>query len=268
MLDQMKRLLINLREQRPLIHHITNDVVTNFTANGTLSVGASPVMASEPKEAADMVTHARALVLNTGTMTDQTIEAMHRAGQAANRRNITVILDPVGFGTTTYRNEMIRQLLNDIRISVVRGNAAEIAGLSGVAWGQKGVDADEDGGNRAELAYAFVERYGISVAVTGKQDIVTDGKRTIYINNGHPLLSYITGSGCQATSMIAAFHGVTDDPLLASVTGLCTIGIAAEQAAEKAKGPGSMIPRILDALYLLRPNQLYQDAQIDIKGRC
>lgn len=267
MLEQLATLLDRLRKEKPLVHHITNDVVKNFTANGTLAIGASPVMSSEPREAADMVTHAGALVLNTGTLTDESVAAMNRAGKTANQQHIPVVLDPVGYGTTPYRNDVVEGLLQDIHIAVVRANAAEIAALCGQSWGQKGVDADEDGGNREALAHRFTEQYGTAVAITGAQDVISDGVRTVTIGGGDPLLSAITGSGCQATAMVAAFHALTPATVEAATSGLAVMAVAAEHAARQAEGPGSLSWRLLDQLYNLDTEAFKTAVQIkETKG--
>lgn len=264
MREQMKALLETLRTQKPLIHQITNDVVKNYTANGTLAIGASPVMTSEPQEAADMVAHACALVLNTGTMTDTDVQAMILAGKAANRLRIPVILDPVGYGTTPYRNKVVQRLLQHIDIAIVRGNAAEIAALCQWEWEQKGVDAAENGGDRKQLAQAFVRTYGTVVAITGKTDVVASHDRLAVIEGGHPFLPYITGSGCLATALIGCCHAVTEEALLAAVSGLCMMAVAAERAGSIVDGPGELSWRLLDALYLMTPDQLSQGATIHL----
>ncbi|MFP3324828.1 hydroxyethylthiazole kinase, partial [Planococcus sp. SIMBA_160] len=141
-------LLEKVRANNPLVHNITNQVVTNFTANGLLALGASPVMANAKEEVAEMAQLADALVLNIGTLTKDTVEAMVIAGQAANEKGVPVLLDPVGVGATTFRTRTAKQLLQQVKISVVRGNAAEIAHLLGVdGWQSKGVDAKETNGD-------------------------------------------------------------------------------------------------------------------------
>ncbi|WP_054949736.1 hydroxyethylthiazole kinase [Numidum massiliense] len=293
---QLQQLRQALRAEKPLIHNITNDVVTNFTANGTLAIGASPVMSSEPDEVAEMVAHADALVLNAGTLTTYSLQAMLLAGQAANRLGVPVVLDPVGYGTTSYRNAAIDRIMREVTVSVVRGNAAEIAALCQMPWQQKGVDAATDGGDPLMLAETFVRRYHLPVAITGKVDIIADESRLVTVANGHPLLPYITGSGCLATALIGAYAAVTDDGALAAIAGLCSLGLAAERAAAKAVaekttpqhalqhtgpntdpsktttsgteavaaiGPGELNWRLLDELYFLKPMALVENAQIE-----
>ena len=121
--------LERLRAARPLVHHITNLVVMNDTANLTLLLGASPVMAHAPEEVEEMVALAGALVLNPGTLERDWIEAMLRAGLRARELSIPVILDPVGAGATSFRTTTNRMLLERVRPTIVRGNAGEIGAL-------------------------------------------------------------------------------------------------------------------------------------------
>ena len=46
--------LERLRQENPLVVCYTNDVVKNFTANGLLSIGASPAMSEAPEEAKEL----------------------------------------------------------------------------------------------------------------------------------------------------------------------------------------------------------------------
>lgn len=249
---EINRLITSVREKRPLIHNITNTVVTNFTANGLLSLGASPVMAYAVEEAADMAKNADALVLNIGTLTSPEIEAMILAGKAANEKGIPVVFDPVGVGATPFRTETARQIMSKVEITLVRGNAGEIANLSGVDWEMKGVDSSSEGSNRA-LAINAARELGTNIVVTGKEDIVTDGK-VIYIGrNGHALLTNITGAGCLLSSVVAAFLAVHENKLEAAIGAVSFYGMAAEVAAETANGPGSFQTAFLDALYHLQP---------------
>ncbi|ALA68788.1 hydroxyethylthiazole kinase [Geobacillus stearothermophilus 10] len=243
-------LLERVREENPLVHNITNVVVTNFTANGLLALGASPVMAYAKEEVGEMAKLAGALVLNIGTLNDQEVEAMLVAGQAANEAGVPVIFDPVGAGATRYRTETARRIAEQVKLAVIRGNAAEIANMIGEAWAIKGVDAGGGSGDRVALAKRAAEQLGAVVAITGKEDVVADGQTTYLIQNGHPLLTKVTGAGCLLTSVVGAFAAVERDAAAAAVAALVYYGVAAEQAAAKAgeRGPGSFQTAFLDAL--------------------
>lgn len=240
-----------LRRQRPLVHNITNTVVTNFTANGLLALGASPVMAYAREEVADMARAAGALVLNIGTLTAEVVEACIIAGKAANEAGVPVLLDPVGAGATPYRTESCLRILRETNVAIVRGNAAEIAHLAGETREIKGVDAGDGSGEASvELAVRAADKLGTVVAVTGREDVITDGKKGFVVTGGDELLTRVTGSGCLLTSVMGAFAAVEKDPLRAGAAALAWYGAAGEIAASAAggRGPGSFQIALLDAL--------------------
>ncbi|OUM86444.1 MAG: hydroxyethylthiazole kinase [Bacillus thermozeamaize] len=251
-----------VREQVPLIQHITNVVVTNFTANGTLAMGASPVMAYAHEEVEEMVRLANALVLNIGTLTADEVEAMVLAGREANRRGIPVLLDPVGAGTTRYRLEAAKRILEQVSITTVRGNAAEVAALTGLAWESRGVDSVGEHGNRIQLAKDAFKMLGITVAVTGPVDVVAGKSGVLTVENGVPMLGLVTGTGCLATGAVAAFTAVEQDEVLAAASALAYYGLAAEVAVARAQGPGSFQMAFLDELYRLSDQELKEGVRI------
>lgn len=250
--------LQKVRAENPLVHNITNVVVTNFTANGLLALGASPVMAYAVEEVAEMAQLAKALVLNIGTLNSQTVKAMLLAGRAANEREVPVIFDPVGAGATRFRTESAKEIMNKVKVGIIRGNGAEIANVVGEKWEIKGVDAGETQGNIVELAETAAKKLNCIVVITGKEDVITDGETIYLVGNGHPLLTKVTGAGCLLTSVIGAFAGVEKDLLASAVAALTFYGIAAEKAAEITDecGPGSFQTEFL--------NQLSQVSQEDI----
>lgn len=239
--EEVAKLLQEVRVQNPLVHNITNVVVTNFTANGLLALGASPVMAYAKEEVAEMAKIAGALVLNIGTLNATVVESMLIAGKAANEQGVPIILDPVGAGATAFRTDTARRLMEELNITILRGNAAEIANVVGHQWDIRGVDAGENGGNTVELAIFAAQKLNTIVVITGKADVVTDGQTTYIIHNGHPILTKVTGTGCLLSSVIGAFAAVADHSLTAAVAAVSMYGVAAEKAAEKTVelGPGS-----------------------------
>src|SRR4051812_40721228 len=194
-----------LREQKPLVHQITNYVVMNETANATLAVGALPVMAHAREEVEEMAGLASALVLNIGTLSPPWVEAMLLAGKAANARGIPVVLDPVGAGATRYRTETARRILQEVRVTVLRGNAGEVATLVGVAAEVRGVESIGAGGDAADLAREAASTLGLIASVTGPVDHVSDGETVYRVGNGHPLLAAITGTGCMSSAVTGCF---------------------------------------------------------------
>jgi hydroxyethylthiazole kinase len=239
--------LREVRRVHPLVHHITNNVVTNFTANVTLCLGASPVMAPAIEESPEMVEAANVLLLNIGTPDPAQFASMIAAGRKANERSIPVVLDPVGAGATRLRTEGALRLIKELKLAVIRGNAGEILALCGKPGAVRGVDST--GAEVDKQAFTeFSINTGAVVAVTGETDYATDGKREMTIAFGHPLMGRITGMGCGASTAVACFVG-SGGKMLERVAGaLAAYGIAGKLAAEKSKGPGSFVPRFLDAL--------------------
>lgn len=254
--------LARLRTRHPLVHHITNFVVMNDTANATLAFGATPVMAHAQAEVAEMVALAGALVLNPGTLTPTWVAAMNIAGQRANKLGIPIIYDPVGVGATKLRTATGRHFLKTLRLAVIRGNSGEIGALAGAGGIVRGVDSVQGVADPASVVKELAHRYATVVAITGQRDHVSDGRRVLGIDNGHALLQTITGSGCMATTAIAAFCAVEPDPLLATAAALACYGLAAERAARHAKGPGSFRVALLDALYQLTAAQIQTGVRI------
>ncbi|WP_110111967.1 hydroxyethylthiazole kinase [Bacillus sp. CGMCC 1.16541] len=266
---QVIQALEHVREENPLIHNITNVVVTNFTANGLLALGASPVMAYAKEEVAEMAKIAGALVLNIGTLSEQEVESMLLAGKSANAHNVPIVFDPVGAGATSYRTETARRIVNDLDITVLRGNAAEVANVIGEAWSIKGVDAGEGKRNIVSLAQKAANQLNMIVVITGKEDVITNGKTTYIVHNGHSLSTKVTGAGCLLSSVVGAFVAVEEDPLIASVAAVSSYGIAAQLAAMKKgeEGPGSFQIEFLNQLFHLSAQQVEQYAAIEKKER-
>jgi hydroxyethylthiazole kinase len=238
-----------IRERKPLVHQITNYVVMNETANATLAVGALPVMAHAREEVEEMVGLASALVLNIGTLSPSWVEAMLLAGRAANERGIPVVLDPVGAGATRYRTETAGRILDEVRVTVLRGNAGEVATLVGVEAEVRGVESIGAGDDPGELAREAARQLGLVASVTGAVDHVSDGDRTVTVANGHPLLAAITGTGCMSSAVTGCFLAVKPDaPLDAAAEALVAFGVAGEDAAREAAGPGSFHVGLYDAL--------------------
>ncbi len=264
-LEKAGNLLSILREKNPLIHHITNPVTMNDSANIVLAMGGSPIMASDPSEVEEVVSMASALVINTGMPAPRKLKSMILAGKKANELRIPVVLDPVGGGLTKLRKETLENLFGAIVFSVIKGNQAEIRHLAGYEYSLKGVDSLPDKINGIEVAKAAAQKHKCIIAMTGKEDIITDGKRTYSIENGHSMLSAITGTGCMSASLIGAFCCVTEDPLLAAVTGMLSMGIAGESANRSltvGEGIGSFKVRFFDHIQLTNKNILIKEGRI------
>jgi hydroxyethylthiazole kinase len=255
--------LARIRAEKPLIHQITNYVVMNETANATLALGALPVMAHAVEEVEEMVGLASALVLNIGTLSAAWIEAMVLAGRAAGARGIPIVLDPVGAGATRYRTDTARGLLAELPITVLRGNAGEVATLVGIEAEVRGVESIAAGGDAAQLAREAADTLDVAAAVTGRIDHVSDGERVLAVANGHELLATVSGTGCMATAITAAFLAAKpDEPLDAAAEALVAFGVAGEGAAGDARGPGTFHAGLYDALAGLEPDTLDGRARV------
>jgi hydroxyethylthiazole kinase len=257
-------LLAKVRQERPLVHNITNWVVTNVTANAALALGASPVMAHAQEEVEEMASLSRALVLNIGTLTPAVLEAMILAGRAANAAGRPVVLDPVGYGATRLRTQATRTILKEVRVDILRGNPAEVAGIGGLAATIKGVDSAGTTAPGAVIARQVATDYRLVAAVTGATDYVSDGRRLARVENGHPWLTLVTGTGCMATLAVAVFAAVEDDYLKAAACALACYGVAAELAAPASSGPGTFAASLLDQLYRLQPEEVARRARVTL----
>jgi hydroxyethylthiazole kinase len=252
-----------LREAKPLVHQITNYVVMNETANATLALGALPVMAHAREEVEEMVGLAGALVLNIGTLSEHWIEAMLLAGRAANERGIPVVLDPVGAGATRFRTETAKRLLTEVDVTVLRGNAGEVATLVGVAAEVRGVESIDAGGDPAGLAREAGRTLGLVASVTGPVDHVSDGERMLAVANGHELLGRVTGTGCMSSALTGCFLAAKPgEPLEAAAEALAAFGVAGEDAAREAHGPGTFHAYLYDALAALEHGTLDGRARV------
>jgi hydroxyethylthiazole kinase len=259
------RTLAAIRARAPLVHNITNTVVTNNTANALLAVGASPAMVEGADEVEEFAVAAAALVINLGTMTADRAAAIRLAVTAANAAGKPWVLDPVAVGAIGYRTGLARVLLGR-RPTAIRGNPSEILSLAGRSDGGKGVDTVTGSEAALEAARRLAARVGTVVAVTGATDFVTDGTRMLAIRNGHPMMTRVTGLGCTATAIVGACLAVERDAIAATAHGLAIVGIAGEVAAERARGPGSLQLELLDALYLLDEPTLTRHARLEVVG--
>ncbi len=249
-MDRVFEVFEKVRKESPLVHHITNWVTIYDCANIVKVFGASPVMAHAKEEAADMASIANALVINIGTLTALSVEAMKLAIAAANKKGIPVVLDVVGAGATKFRNDTIKELLK-FKIDIIKGNASEIASTAGINVTTKGVDSGNVSGDMVSIAKNLANERECVVVVTGKEDICTNGESVFLIKNGTPMMSNIVGTGCMAGSVIATFCAVEKDYLFAAVAGLVCFEIAAENADKTSEGPGTFKNKLFDKISTL-----------------
>lgn len=272
----MKSCLENLRRKAPLIHNITNYVTVNDCANMVLACGASPIMADDREEVEEITSLCAGLNINIGTLNSRTVEAMLLAGRKANALGRPVVLDPVGAGASQFRTQTAQSLLREVHFSVIRGNVSEIKTLAGTQAATQGVDAnladrvtEENLERMIAFAKAFSGKTGAVIAVTGAIDIVCDESRAFVIRNGHPMMSSITGTGCQLSALTAAFVAANPDRILdAAAAAVCTMGLAGEIAHRRLTtqdGNSSYRNYIIDAVYNMTPEQLEEGANYEMR---
>ncbi|MEW1927547.1 hydroxyethylthiazole kinase [Streptomyces sp. NPDC088360] len=253
--DAVADVIASLRTSAPLVHCLTNVVVSQFTANVLLAAGAAPAMVHSAEEAGALARVAGGVLVNLGTVTSVTAAAMRVAVTEAAGAGRPWVLDPVAVGPLPWRTELARELLESTPPAVVRGNASEILALDG-GTGGRGVDSTDAPEAALAAAGALARRYGCAVAVSGPEDVLTDGTRVVRLANGHPLLTLVTGTGCSLGALVAACTAVTGDALLAATAATGLLTVAAEDAATRSAGPGTFAVALIDALYELSPERL------------
>ncbi len=259
------QMLANVRSRNPLIHNITNYVAAPLQANALSAIGASPIMADEEAEVAEMAALSDGLVINLGTLNRHTTAAMHTAMSAAAAKGIPIIFDPVGVAATAFRRQSARELLAQHPVSIIRANAAEAAFLADDTLQGKGIDAGGAPEKPLDTARRLAQRYRCVVAMTGATDYITDGSRTYVCHNGDAMMSVLVGTGCTASSVVAAFAATHPHNLLGAATAaLAYYGLCGETAARAADGPGSMQAALLDALYRLPEEVIEQGGRLSV----
>ena len=253
-----------IKNKSPLVHNITNYVAMEQTANVLLAIGASPVMAHAIEEVEDMVGIAQSLVLNIGTLSPSWIQAMTVATRAAKWKGIPIILDPVGCGATPYRTSTALSLIAGGAMTAIKGNASEIAALSGDNSVTKGVDSVLNPVDCIPQAKALATKFNGIVVVSGIIDVITNGQSVALVHNGHFLMAKVTGMGCNAAALLGAFIAVNRDPFMACVHAMSIMGIAGEMAAQFCHGVGSFKMSFLDSIYNLTLPHIQKSLRIEI----
>lgn len=274
MSEPIQTMLNNLRADGALVHNITNYVTVNDCANILLACGASPIMADAVEEVAEITALCSGLNINIGTLNSRTVEAMILAGKKANALGKPVLLDPVGVGASALRTDTANQLLASIQFRVIRGNISEIKTLAKGFGTTQGVDAGaEDAVTEATMADTvtflkdFALKTGAVVVVTGARDILTDGTKVYVVDNGHPMMAKVTGTGCMLSAMMTAFISANETaPLTAALAAVTAMGLAGELAYEKIQslglGNASYRNLIIDQICLMDGDLLARKAKV------
>ncbi|THV05114.1 HK-domain-containing protein [Dendrothele bispora CBS 962.96] len=286
-INSITTLMKSIRILNPLIHQITNNVVTTQSANVTIALGASPIMATTADEMSDLAEICGALLVNIGTLTPPAYAGMLKAGFHVNALKKPVVFDPVGVGATEFRKKVVKDLLDKWQATVIKGNAGELAALVGSnEVASKGVDTAGEGFKDPVLfVKTLARRERCIIVLTGKTDYISDGHTCAILNNGHQFLGEITGSGCATGSCIASYCAVASllaradrkmgaipgqlvegDMFVAAIAGLLVFNVAAEFAAVRGdvKGPGTFFPALVDELASLTPEKVVRRVKIQI----
>jgi hydroxyethylthiazole kinase len=243
--------LTRIRQQAPLVVNITNNVVTNATANALLALGASPAMTHHPADAAELAAMAGAVVLNMGTPGEENVASLLAAAAAAEAAGVPVVFDPVAVGATSRRRDVAKRVIETVRPAVIRGNASEVMYLAGASAVSKGVDSLHASHEAAGAATSLATALGCVVCVSGEVDVIADATRAVCLAGGHAMMTRVTGLGCTATALVGAFLAVNPDRLAATLHAMAVMAAAGSLAAAGAPGPGTLALRFLDVLYTL-----------------
>ena len=266
----------NVRQKSPLIHNITNYVTVNDCANMLLACGGSPIMADDPEDAVEITAICGGLNINIGTLNQRTIPAMLAAGKRANELGHPVVLDPVGAGASALRTDTAIRLMEELELTVIRGNISEIKTLALGNGTTKGVDADaadavteENVDRTVAFAKEFAKKSRCIVAVTGAIDLVSDGAACYVIRNGRPEMEKVTGTGCQLSGMMTAFIAANPEKHLeAAAAAVCAMGLAGEigwSRMEEGDGNSAYRNRIIDAVYNMDAEVLDKGAKYEVR---
>lgn len=266
-IDQIINLMDKAKKENPLVDFLINYVTANELTSITSYFGGTPVMTDDPIDAAEVVEFAKvdALVFNIGTVTNKQVNAMIEAGKKASELGVPIILDPVAAGATPFRSKSIKRMLEELKISVIKGNLAEIKACLGVETTSKGVDSTEDESEAEKYVVALANKYNCVVAMTGVEDVISDGIRVARIRNGSENLPKVIGTGCTIGALVGTFSGVTDDYFYSAMTGVIIMGIAGEIAdSMRSEGDGYYTYKhhLLDTLSILTNEQVRERADI------
>lgn len=249
--DDLVKTWQEVKRKKPLIFHVTNSVATQLQANICLAVGGSPIMSQYPEETNELLSLCQGFLVNLGTPTEAALKTTNLGMASRKNKACISLLDPVGYGASSFRIQYTHELLQKYAFSVLKGNSGEISLLAGKGGAIKGVDAVA-AGNLHEGVLALARNYSCTVCATGEVDYISDGESVAAVYGGSPLLPFLSGSGC-ALGSIMLTCAAASNAILGSICGLIAMGIASERASKKSAGPGSFQIYLIDELYNLSP---------------
>ena len=260
--NDIYHLLTQVREKSPLVQNITNFVVMNNTANALLALGASPIMVHAEEELEEVLSFCNSLVINIGTLSKPWADNMILAAQLANKLGKPWVLDPVGAGISSLRNETLQALML-LKPTVIRGNASEIIALQNFnRKSVKGVDSTHSSSYALESGKLLQQETGSIICISGATDYVISENEITEIKNGTSVMTKVTGMGCTASAITGAFIGLAKDPYQEAVAGVAITSLAGELAAKISKGPGSLQLNFYDILFNLAKEQILGNLKI------
>lgn len=246
LLNDIEIALEKVKEITPLVYHLTNTVTINDCANITLAIGASPLMSFCIEELEEIIGFSSSVVLNIGTMDKSMRDMIVEVGKIANRLKKPIVLDPVGVGATKARKELIERILKEVKVSVIKGNMAEIKSILNIESQSRGVDSLDNESSGIEIVKLAAKKLKTTIAITGKIDYVGNEEMVVEIRNGHKKMGLVTGTGCMISSLIGSFLGGDNSSLISSVAGVLAMGIAGELSEKDFVGTGSLKVNIID----------------------
>lgn len=265
--DLMKKDLIKIRTQRPIIHHITNFVTIEECANICTAIGACPIMAYDIEECEEITSISSSIVLNMGTPSIDKFKTIVKSGIKANELNIPIVFDPVGAGATNFRKNFVKNFLNKVHPNIIKGNVSEIKTIAGIdISNNKGVDSI-DNIDDIDIIKKLANNLNCIIAVTGKEDIITNGKKICIIKRGSDMLKFISGSGCMTSTIISSFCAVEYNLFYACIFGILSMDIAGEISQKSLgnnDGIGIFKVRLFDCIYNMYNKSLDLDSEIYI----
>ncbi|MDF2503934.1 hydroxyethylthiazole kinase [Clostridium sp.] len=262
MINDISKVVTNLRKNVPLVQSITNHVTINDCANILLAFGGSPAMCEAYDESFDFVKIVNALYLNLGTLTKEQEASTIMAAISAKIHNIPVVLDPVACPVIKRKVDVINKIFQLGRVDVIKGNSGEIKFLAGLQAEVRGVDSVGGQDGIIEACITLAKKYKCIVAATGEKDVVSDGTRTAVIDNGVEMLTKVTGAGCMLGALCGGTLGVEKDKFIATCAAVISMGIAGEKAYEDAKLPGSFRVKLMDSIYEVNEEEIRKLAKI------
>ena len=280
LLDKIDATLKNIKEKNALTHCITNSVTINDCANAVLAIGGSPFMAEDAEELEEVVTIADVLVINIGKLSKEQINSMNISAEVANKTNTPIVLDPVGVGVTNLRNKTTLDLIENYKITAIRGNISEIKAIAKLVGvidennAAKGVDVniddiitEENLSANGAIINELANKLDTTILASGPIDILSDGETTIAIDNGDDMMPLITGSGCMLSSIVGSCIGGSN-PLDGTLVAILAMNIAGEKARakveERGEGTGSFRAYLIDYLYKTNSESLINESNIRI----